>query len=33
MDSFLGALYGTAIGDALGAPHEFKNSKPKLNIT
>lgn len=29
-DKFLGALYGVALGDALGAPFEFRNAKPKL---
>ena len=30
IDRFLGGLYGVAIGDALGAPHEFARGKPKL---
>jgi len=30
LDRFLGGLYGVAIGDALGAPHEFARGKPKL---
>lgn len=29
----LGAIYGVAIGDALGAPHEFTRAKPKLEYT
>ena len=30
-DKFIGALYGVAIGDALGAPYEFRRASPKLD--
>ena len=29
-DKFIGALYGVAVGDALGAPYEFRRVTPKL---
>lgn len=33
MDKILGGLYGVFIGDALGAPHEFRNITPKTEYT
>ena len=32
-DRFVGGLYGVAIGDALGAPHEFTRASPKIQYT